>query len=84
MNIAVNLESGDLIMVFTENEKLTPAILEAGLNDAGYDVVETYEVRDDELQYYCYEPLWANEAFEKGVIKKAERWFAKHPEEVAE
>lgn len=76
MNIAVNLESGDLIMVFTENENLTPEILEAGLKEAGYDVVETYEVRDDELQYYCYEPLWADANFEKGVMKKAERWFA--------
>ena len=78
MNIAVNLESGDLIMVFTENENLTPEILEAGLKEAGYDVVETYEVRNDELQYYCYEPLWADANFEKGVMKNAERWFAKN------
>ena len=82
MNIAVNLESGDLIMVFTENENLTPEILEAGLKESGYDVEETYEVRDDELQYHCYEPLWSTPAFEKGVMKKAERWFAKHPEAV--
>ena len=82
MNIAVNLESGDFIMVFTENENLTPEIAEAGLKEAGYDVVETYEVPDDELQYYCYEPLWSTPDFERGVMKNAERWFAKHPEAV--
>ena len=81
MNIAVNLESGDLIMVFTENENLTPEILEAGMKESGYDVVETYEVRDDELQYYCYEPLWSTPAFEKGVMKMARKEMEPHQSE---
>ena len=84
MNIAVDLESGELVMVFTENEKLTPEVMYAGLKQINYDVIETYEVRDDELQYYCYDPLWTNPNFERNILRCAEQWFAKHSEEVAE
>ena len=79
MNIAVNLESGDLVMVFTENEKITPEVMFAGLKQINYDVIETYEVRDDELQYYCYDPLWADANFERNILRNAELWFAKNP-----
>ena len=78
MNIAVSLKDEDLVMIFTENEALTPEVVEAAMRWKNLDVVDVYEVRDDELQYYCYEPLWADANFEKGVMKKAERWFAKN------
>ena len=78
MNIAVDLESGELVMVFTENEKLTPEVMYAGLKQINYDVIETYEVRDDELQYYCYDPLWTDANFERNILRCAEQWFAKH------
>ena len=77
MNIAVNLKDEDLVMVFTENEKITPEVLFAGLKQINYDVIETYEVRNDELQYYCYDPLWADENFERNILKNAEQWFEK-------
>lgn len=82
MNIAVSLKDEDLVMIFTENEELTPEVVEAAMRWKNLDVVDVYEVRDDELQYYCYEPLWADASFEKGVMKNAERWFAKNPEAV--
>lgn len=82
-NIFVNLESGEGVMIFTENEKITPEVVFAGLKQINYDVVETYEVRDDELQYYCYDPLWTDANFERNILRYAEQWFAGHREEVS-
>ena len=77
MNIAVSLKDEDLVMIFTENEALTPEVVEAAMRWRNLDVIDVYEVRDDELQYYCYDPLWSTPSFEAGVLKNAEKWFEK-------
>ena len=39
-NIFVNLESGDGVMIFTENEQITPEVVEKGLKKRGMAVIE--------------------------------------------
>ena len=58
MNIlVVNYDdSGDDVMIFTET--MTVEQVESRLKEKGEVFEEVYEVRDDELQYYSYEPLW--------------------------
>jgi hypothetical protein len=58
MNIlVVNYDnSGDDVMIFTET--MTVEHVESRLKEKGEVFEEVYEVRDDEVQYYSYEPLW--------------------------
>jgi hypothetical protein len=58
MNIlVVNYDnSGDDVMIFTET--MTVEQVESRLKEKGEVFEEVYEVRDDEVQYYSYEPLW--------------------------
>ena len=39
-NIFVNMESGDGVMIFTENEKITPEVVMAALLECGREVIE--------------------------------------------
>lgn len=78
-NIFVNMESGDGVMIFTENEKITPEVVLAALLECGREVIETYEVSEQDVKYYCYDPIWADEAFEANVLRRAEDWFEEHP-----
>ena len=38
-NIFVNLESGDGVMIFTENEQITPEVVEKGLRKRGMAII---------------------------------------------
>ncbi len=67
-NIFVNMESGEGVMVFTENEKITPEVVLTALRKKGFDVIETYEVPTDDLQYYIYEPLWLSAKHEEVIL----------------
>ena len=78
-NIFVNMESGDGVMIFTENEKITPEVVMAALLECGREVIEVYEVSEQDVRYYCYDPIWADEAFEANVLRRAEDWFEEHP-----
>lgn len=78
-NIFVNMESGDGVMIFTENEKITPEVVMAALLECGREVIEVYEVPEQDVRYYCYDPIWADEAFEANVLRRAEDWFEEHP-----
>lgn len=62
MQIFVNFENGDGVMVFFDNLTLTPEEVKMWAEFTAGPVLETYEVRDDELQYYCYSPVWADDA----------------------
>lgn len=77
-SIYVNLESGEGVMVFTENEQITPKVLEAAFNEIGMEVIEAYEVPEQDVPYYCYDPVYYDANFERNVLKKAEKWFASH------
>lgn len=47
------------VVVFCEDDlDLGLANVEAWARKAGLPVTDAYEVRDDELQYYLYSPLW--------------------------
>ena len=78
-NIFVNMESGDGVMIFTENEKITPEVVLVALLECGREVIETYEVPEQDVKFYCYDPIWADESFEANVIRRAEAWFEDHP-----
>lgn len=62
MNIFINFETGSGVMMFFENRTLTPRQVETWAKSNFPDAVEAYEVRDDELQYYIYEPMWMTDA----------------------
>ena len=57
-NIFVNMESGDGVMIFTENEKITPEVVMAALLECGREVIEAYEVPEQDVKYYCYDPIF--------------------------
>ena len=71
MNIFVNLESGEGVMVFTENEKITPEVVLTALRKKGVDIIEAYEVPDHDVQYYIYEPLWLTPKTEEVMLSLA-------------
>ncbi len=88
MNILVcdYKRTGENVMVFTENDNaFTPVQLAMALVGKGIDFEECYPVQDHELQYYIYEPLWADEKFVQGVHKTEEalRCCAAHGSERA-
>jgi hypothetical protein len=57
MNILVtNFEdSGEDVMIFTENPKYSVDMVEKTLKEKGEAFEEVYEVEDKDLQYYCYD-----------------------------
>lgn len=70
-NIFVNLASGDGVMVFTENEKITPEVVEKALRKKGMDIIEVYEVPDYDVQYYIYDPFWSSPKYEERMLELA-------------
>lgn len=70
-NIFVNLVSGDGVMVFTENEKITPEVVEKALRKKGMDIIEVYEVPDYDVQYYIYDPFWPSPKYEERMLELA-------------
>ena len=75
MNILVcdYKRTGENVMVFTEkDDAFTPVQLAMALVGKGVDFEECYEVKDEEVQYYIYDPLWADETFIKNVRKGEE------------
>lgn len=70
-NIFVNLESGDGVMIFTENERITPEVVEKALKKRGMNVIETYEVPEADLQYYIYDPFWPSAKYEERMLELA-------------
>lgn len=77
MNIFIKFETGEGVMMFFENKTLTPQQVEEWAKAHFPDVIEAYEVRDDELQYYIYEPLWMTDAkVEKVLNELAEKEVA--------
>ena len=70
-NIFVNLASGDGVMVFTENEKITPEVVEKALRKRGMDIIEAYEVPDYDVQYYIYDPFWPSPKYEERMLELA-------------
>ena len=55
-NIMVTDFNGEDVMIFTD--KLTPEQVEDKLTSQGQSFGEIYEVKDEEVQYYIYEPCW--------------------------
>ena len=70
-NIFVNLKSGDGVMIFTENEKITPEVVEKALRKRGMAVIEAYEVPETDLPYYIYEPFWPSPKYEERMLELA-------------
>ena len=70
-NIFVNLESGEGVMIFTENEQITPEVVEKGLRKRGMAVIEAYEVPEHDLQYYIYDPFWPSPKYEQRLLELA-------------
>ena len=71
-NTFVSLESGDNVIIFTENEKITPEVVEKALRKRGMDVIEAYEVTEHDLQYYIYDPFWPSPKYEERMLELAE------------
>lgn len=52
-------DEGEDVVVFTS--KYTAEEVEERLTQKGAPFIEVYEIQDDELQYYCYEPIFLDE-----------------------
>lgn len=70
-NIFINFESGDGVMLFTENEKITPDVVETALRKRGMGIIEAYEVPESDLQYYIYDPFWSSPKYEERLLELA-------------
>ena len=53
--------SGDNVCLFIE-EEISADVIRRGFLSLGFTLGDVYPVRDDELQYYEYEPLWFSPA----------------------
>lgn len=75
MNIFINFETGGGVMMFFENKILLPRTVEYWAKQHFPDVIEAYEVKDEELQYYIYEPVYMTDEKVDKILKglKAER-----------
>lgn len=63
-------DSGEDYMIFVEDKTVTPemfAIFYSGFR--GVSFTEYYEVKDEELQFYSYSPVWISAEGAK-VVKK--------------
>lgn len=67
MNILVTNFSFTNEDVCVINTTLTPAELETALKRKVKHFDEVYAIPDDELQYYIYDPLFADEQFDNNV-----------------
>jgi len=76
MNIFINFETGSGVMMFFENKVLSPQQVETWAKANFPDAVEAYEVRDDELQYYIYEPMWMTDAKVEELLKQLREYEA--------
>lgn len=54
-------DSGDSVCCFTESEDIS-SFAERGFRALGVNFADAFVVRDEELQYYSYEPLWLTSA----------------------
>jgi len=70
MNIFINFETGEGVMMFFENKVLSPTMVEQWAKANFPDVLEAYEVKDEELQYYLYEPMWMTDAKVEKVLNE--------------
>lgn len=73
MNIFISFETGSGVMMFFENKTLTPEQVEIWAKKHFPDVVEAYEVKDYELQYYIYEPLWMTDTKVDKIVNDLRR-----------
>ena len=73
MNYYISNDEG--IMVFTE-KPLSELTVAAFAKSCGVEVDDVCEVRDDEVQYYVYSPVWimSDEQY-NNVIKHANKWI---------
>lgn len=76
MNILVSNydNSGENVMIFTDDEQqegLSATTVEKALKSVHKHFDDVYAVRNDELQYYLYEPLWATDQFIRDVKARA-------------
>ena len=58
-NVFVSLNNGEDVMVFcADGFELDDKTVEKWARYAKLPVNEVYGVKDEEVQYYCYEPVW--------------------------
>ena len=67
---------GGDVMVFAEG--ISALTLGLALSQRGQSFNEIYPVRDGELQYYVYEPLWLDDATVQNARVLAQRFTKKH------
>jgi len=59
-------DTGEDVMIFTT---LTDKQIEQALIKKGQTFIEVYEVPQQDLQYYIYEPCYFNEKTEANILK---------------
>jgi hypothetical protein len=64
-NILITDYRGENVMVFTAVPLNT---IKNKLDKDGEEYSDIFEVKDDDLQFYIYEPLWLDEKTEKLLV----------------
>ncbi len=64
-NILITDYRGENVMVFTVVPLNT---IKNKLDKDGEEYSDIFEVKDDDLQFYVYEPLWLDEKTEKLLV----------------
>lgn len=67
---------GSDVMVFAEG--ISALTLGLALSQRGQSFNEIYPVKDEELQYYVYEPLWLDDATVENAHILAQRFTKKY------
>lgn len=73
-------ETGENIIIFCD--ELTPELLTKFFEIKKVPFTDVSEVRQDELQYYLYEPIWFQEKQEREVIRLVTESEAKSLKEI--
>ena len=79
MNILVSnyRGKGNNVMIFVNDEEfsLDATTVENALNDINFSFADVVEVPDNDVQYYLFEPLWADKSFVEGAKQKAAHYL---------
>lgn len=59
MNIMITEFNGESdVCVFSEKQNIDVGYVKTKLDASGQKYTDVFEVKDKELEFYCYEPYW--------------------------
>lgn len=72
-------DSGEDVLMMTE-KPLSAITVAYALAQRGQTFDEVYPIKDEERQYYCFDPLWPSDATVENTHKLAQEFMNANPE----